>query len=148
MTEESRTQKRTILLIEDNPDHAELIRRTLESHQLFCEIDHVADGDAALEYLFGFNERPPGTPDLILLDIRLPRRSGMDVLRAVREDRRFELIPVVVLTTSSNEEDIREAYALHVNSYLVKPFDFQKFRKLLVDLGVYWLFWNRSGTEQ
>lgn len=133
-------------MIEDNPDHAELIRRTLESHELRCEIDHVTDGDAALEYLLESNgSGEPPRPDLILLDIRLPRRSGMDVLREIRKDGRFEFIPVVVLTTSADRADIREAYGLNVNSYLVKPFDFQAFRRLLEDLGIYWLFWNRPG---
>lgn len=139
---EKKQERQKILMIEDNPDHAELIRRTLQGNDLDCQIDHVTDGDAAIEYLFGdLQER---RPDLILLDIRLPRRNGIDVLRAVREDRRFESVPVVILTTSTDHQDVREAYELHANSYLVKPFDFQAFRRLLEDLGIYWLFWNKQ----
>ena len=135
-------------MVEDNLDHAELIRRTLQSHELPCEIDHVVDGDAAIDYLLGGNGRSPATPpDLVLLDIRLPRRSGMDVLRAIRSSGKLEHVPVVILTTSADVEDVREAYRLHANSYLVKPFEFDKFRKLLEDLGIYWLFWNESERE-
>lgn len=137
-------------MVEDNLDHAELIRRTLESGELSCEIIHVGDGDAALEYLQSSNGEPGTTstpPDLILLDIRLPKRSGMEVLRAIRERDSLMHIPVVVLTTSANLDDIREAYSLHVNSYLVKPFDFREFRALLEDMGIYWLFWNQPGSQ-
>lgn len=128
-------------MVEDNPDHAELIRRTLESNRFDCRIDHAADGDTAIDYLFGDPDTP--RPDLILLDIRLPRRSGMEVLRAIRESERFEAVPVVILTTSADHSDVETAYRLHANSYLVKPFEFQAFRRLLEDLGIYWLFWNQ-----
>lgn len=131
-------------MVEDNSDHAELIRRTLQNHELNCRIDHVTDGDAALDYLLG-TAQGASLPDLILLDIRLPRRSGIEVLRTIRERPALTHIPVVILTTSASLDDIREAYQLHVNSYLVKPFDFQEFRALLDDMGLYWLFWNEPG---
>lgn len=143
--ERSRTQ--TILMVEDNLDHAELIRRTLQSNELWCELIHVTDGDSALEYLLGTSEdsgHDTFPPDLILLDIRLPRRNGMDVLRAIRERPSLTHIPVVILTTSANVEDVREAYRLHVNSYLVKPFGFPEFRALLEEMGIYWLYRNKS----
>ena len=137
-------------MVEDNLDHAELIRRTLGSGELSCEIIHVGDGDAAMEYLQSHTGEAGSVnapPDLILLDIRLPKRSGMEVLRAVREHQSFAPIPVVILTTSANVDDVREAYSLHANSYLVKPFDFREFRALLEDMGLYWLFWNQPGSR-
>ncbi len=135
-------------MIEDNLDHAELIRRTLESGELSCEITHISDGDSAIDHLQSSGEEIGGNellPDLILLDIRLPKRSGMEVLRVIRNRPSLTHIPVVILTTSTNLDDIREAYSLHVNSYLVKPFDFREFRALLEDMGLYWLFWNQPG---
>lgn len=144
----TRSARRTILLIEDNLDHAELIRRTLQNHELSCTFTHLTDGDSALEYLFAA-EAARGTdhplPDLILLDIRLPRRNGIEVLRIIREREGLTHIPVVILTTSSSLDDIRDAYHLHANSYIVKPFDFQEFRAVLEDMGIYWLFWNEPG---
>lgn len=135
-------------MVEDNPDHAELIRRTLQTHELSCQIVHLSDGDAAVDHLLASeNAGSPFLPDLILLDLRLPRRSGIEVLRIIRERPALTHIPVVVLTTSASADDIRDAYHLHANSYLVKPFDFQEFRALLVDMGIYWLFWNEPGPS-
>lgn len=135
----------TMLMVEDNLDHAELIRRSLERHELVCRIVHVTDGDSALDYLLSIDGADRGAgaaPDLILLDIRLPKRSGIDVLRAIRERPGLADIPVVILTTSANLDDIREAHQLHVNSYLVKPFVFEEFRSLLDDLGLHLSFGN------
>ena len=135
-----------ILLIEDNLDHAELIKRSMEEHRVVNEIFHVADGEEALDYLFNKGnfadtEKFP-RPNLILLDLRLPKIDGLEVLRKIKESDDLLKIPVVVLTTSKAEQDIAKAYDYHANSYLVKPVDFGKFTELMNDLGFYWLGWN------
>ena len=135
-----------VMLVEDNIDHAELVIRTLESHRIANQIKHFVDGQNALDYLFrrGEYENPESSPrpHLILLDLRLPRVDGIDVLKAIKEDDDLKAIPVVVLTTSEAEKDVARAYDNHVNSYLVKPVGFEEFSKLMNDLGFYWLGWN------
>lgn len=138
----------TVLLVEDNQAHAELVIRSLEDHQIGNRIYHVQDGEAALKFL---RHEPPYTepeeaprPDVILLDLRLPRINGLEVLKQVKQDPALQQIPVVMLTTSKAEEDVFSAYSSHVNSYLVKPIDFGEFRKLMIDLGFYWLIWNQK----
>ncbi len=135
-----------ILLVEDDPAHAEIVRRNLEDFGVANRLIHLTDGEAALDYLFrrGAYQDPVGfpRPDLILLDLRLPRVSGMEVLETVKSDPRLSQIPVVVLTTSAAESDIVRAYDLHVNSYLVKPVELAEFAALLKTLGYYWLAWN------
>jgi CheY-like chemotaxis protein len=137
----------TILLVEDNPDHAELVRRSLAAHSLPSRIHHVEDGEAALEYLLhrGAYAPPnaPDLPDVILLDLRLPRMDGLSVLAAIKADPGLRSVPVVVLTTSAAERDMVRAYESYANSYLVKPSDFGRFGLLMNDLGYYWLGWNR-----
>lgn len=135
-----------ILLVEDNLDHAELIVRTFDENRVANKVHHVIDGEAALDFLFRRGkyadpEKSP-RPHLILLDLRLPKVDGLDVLLEVKEDPDLKHIPVVVLTTSEAEGDVAGAYENHVNSYLVKPVDFAKFTKLMKDLGFYWLGWN------
>lgn len=137
----------TILLVEDNPDHAEMVIRTLEDFAVVNTVVHVEDGEAALDYLYGRGEyadrmRHP-LPHLMLLDLRLPRVSGLDVLKEIKQDGKLRALPVVVLTTSDAECDVAKAYAHHANSYLTKPVDFGEFSRLLKDLGFYWLAWNR-----
>ena len=136
----------TILLVEDNLPHAELVKRTLEAHQIAHRIYHVGDGEAALAYLFRQGEyADPATsprPHVVLLDLRLPRLSGLEVLKAVRASRELHTVPVVVLTTSTAERDVVCAYEYHVNSYLVKPVDYAQFAQLMHDLCFYWLNWN------
>src|SRR5262245_54224415 len=138
----------TILLVEDNIPHAELVKRSLEAHQIANKIYHVADGEAALNYLFrqGRYADPVASPrpHVVLLDWRLPKLSGLEVLREIRaaSDSDLHTVPVVVLTTSSAEQDIINAYEQHANSYLVKPVDFAQFTQLMHDLGFYWLGWN------
>jgi CheY-like chemotaxis protein len=136
-----------ILLVEDEPAHAELIIRGVESNGVANRIHHVQDGEAALDYLFRRGEytdpRKSPTPHLILLDLRLPKVDGLEVLSAIKADEKLRRIPVVVLTTSEAEADVARAYENHANSYLVKPVDFDKFGKLMGDLGFYWLVWNR-----
>ena len=143
-------KKLRILLVEDNEAHAELVRRTLESHEVSNEIFHVVDGEAALDYLFarGEFEGIEEPPHLILLDVRLPKVDGLEVLQEIRKTDDLESIPIVMLTTSASERDVLKAYELHANSYVVKPLDFIQFEELMKDLGFYWLAWNqRPGQD-
>jgi CheY-like chemotaxis protein len=137
----------TILLVEDDPAHAEIVRRNLEEFRVANRIVHVEDGQAALDYLFrqaAFADPPSSPrPSLILLDLRLPKVDGLEVLRRIKEDEDLKKIPTVVLTTSAVESDIVNAYSHGVGSYLVKPVDFEKFTKLMEAFGFYWLAWNR-----
>ena len=136
-----------ILLAEDNTSHAKLIMRCMSGHAIANKITHVMDGEAALDCLFqrGKYTDPVQFPpvDLLLLDLRLPKLDGLEVLKDVRMSEEFLRIPVVILTTSEAETDIAKAYQLHANSYLVKPVDFTEFSKMMKTLGFYWLAWNR-----
>jgi CheY-like chemotaxis protein len=140
-----------ILLVEDNADHAELVLRTFEEHRIPSRLLHVTDGEAALDYLLrrGRYSDPESSPrpHLILLDLRLPRIDGLEVLEEIKESAELRDIPTVVLTTSESESDVVRAYERHANSYLVKPVDFAKFIKLMDDLGLYWLGWNRPAQH-
>ena len=135
-----------ILLVEDNLDHAELVRRNLENFQVANRLHHVEDGETALDYVFGRGAYADRSlhplPDLMLLDLRLPRVDGLEVLRHIKSDPKLHCLPVVVLTTSDAERDVAMAYEFHANSFVTKPVDFQSFSKLLKDLGFYWLAWN------
>jgi CheY-like chemotaxis protein len=135
-----------ILLVEDNEDHAELVQRNFADNHVANRIHHVKDGEEALLYLFrrGRYTDPAKspTPNLILLDLRLPKVDGIEVLKQIKASREHKSIPVVVLTSSSSEQDIAKAYANNANSYLVKPVDFEKFTRMMKDLGYYWLAWN------
>jgi CheY-like chemotaxis protein len=137
-----------VMLIEDNIDHAELVVRTLQDHQIANKVRHFLDGESALNYLLRrgeFSDSPETErPHVILLDLRLPRLDGIDVLKTIKEDSELKSIPVVVLTTSEAEKDIVKAYNHHANSYLVKPVGFEDFKKLMEDLGFFWLRWNVS----
>lgn len=135
-----------VMLIEDNLDHAELVIRTLSDHSVPNRIFHFMDGQAALDYLFqrgeySDSEKHP-RPHVILLDLRLPRVDGLEVLQTLKETEELRKIPVVVLTTSEAEKDVARAYQHHVNSYLVKPVGYEEFTRLMNDLGIYWLSWN------
>ena len=136
-----------ILLVEDDPDHAELIIRGLEGNLVANQIHHVSDGEAALDYLFRRGEYADAEkwrgPHLVLLDLRLPRIDGLEVLREIKADEKLRRIPVVVLTSSATESDIAGACNNHANSYLVKPVEFDEFRRMMRDLGFYWLAWNQ-----
>ncbi|MEZ5358128.1 MAG: response regulator [Candidatus Zixiibacteriota bacterium] len=135
-----------VLLVEDNPDHAELVKRSLAAYPENNRMLHVTDGEQALDYLFrrgvfaDTDEYPE--PDIILLDLRLPKVEGQEVLRQIRHSKQHKNLPVVILTTSGAEDDINKAYENQVNSYLVKPVDFDKFTRLMKDLSYYWLGWN------
>ncbi|MBN1140803.1 MAG: response regulator [Deltaproteobacteria bacterium] len=136
----------TILLVEDNPAHAELVMRSFESQRVANKIFHVWDGEEALDYLFrrGNYENPQKCPrpNVVLLDLRLPKIDGLEVLREIKSAEGLKRIPVVILTTSQAEIDASRAYDYHANSYLIKPLDFELFTKLMEELGFYWLGWN------
>lgn len=137
-----------VMLVEDNVDHAELVIRTLEEHRIANRVKHFLDGQSALDYLFErgeySNRSDTDRPHVILLDLRLPRVDGIDVLKTIKEDEHLKTIPVVVLTTSEAEKDVAKAYYNHANSYLVKPVGFDEFKRLMDDLGFYWLSWNTN----
>lgn len=134
------------MLVEDNADHAELVIRTMENHHIANHIKHFTDGQSALDYLLrrGGYEAPESSPrpHLILLDLRLPRVDGLEVLQTIKANEELKGIPVIILTTSEAEKDVARAYNNHANSYLVKPVGFEEFSKLMNDLGFYWLGWN------
>lgn len=141
-----------ILLVEDNLDHTELIIRTLNDHRIPNRIIHVTDGESALDYLWRRAQfADPVTspqPHIVLLDLQLPRLSGLEVLQAIKTSDETRHIPVVVVTTSSAERDLQAAYQRYANSYLVKPVNFQQFTRMLNDLGDYWLAWNQTLGDQ
>jgi CheY-like chemotaxis protein len=129
-----------ILLVEDNPDDAELTMRVLRGRRLVNRVVLVTDGAAALEYLF---EEGRPLPRLVLLDLRLPKVGGIEVLRRIRANERTRLLAVVVLTSSTMERDIADAYALGVNSFVSKPVEFDAFQAAVEQLGLYWILLNR-----
>lgn len=137
---------KTILLVEDNPDDEALAIRALKRHQISNEIAIARDGVEALDYLFGigiYAGRDVNIkPTVVLLDLKLPRVDGLEVLRRLREDERTRLLPVVVLTTSSEEQDMLDSYSLGCNSYIRKPVDFVQFSEAIRQLGMYWLLMN------
>lgn len=136
-----------VLLVEDNPNDAELTTRALKKHNLANRLLHVKDGEEALEYLFGTgryaNHNPGIYPKVVLLDLRLPKVDGIEVLRRVRNDERTKAMPVVVLTSSPEDKDRIASYQLGANSYVVKPVEFESFSKAVTDLGLYWLLLNK-----
>jgi CheY-like chemotaxis protein len=137
-----------VLLIEDDPDHEELVRRALQDGQARVALRVARHGEEALDYLFRRGEfqdpaRSP-RPRLILLDLRLPRRDGLEVLAEIKSAPELRAIPAVVLTTSESDQDVARAFAQHANSYLVKPVDFARFEKLIGDVEAYWLDLNRQ----
>ena len=131
-----------VLLIEDNPDDAELTIRVLKKHNLANNLVHLQDGEEALNFLFG--ESNTSTPKLILLDLKMPKVDGIEVLRKIKGDEHKKLIPVVILTSSKEERDIIESYKLGVNAYVVKPVEFEKFVEAVAQLGLFWLILNQS----
>ena len=136
-----------ILLVEDNPNDAELTLRALKKNKIANNIVHVKDGEEALEFIFGINNETTKElitkPKLILLDLKLPKVSGIEVLKRIKSSDLTKFIPVVVLTSSKEEKDIIETYNLGVNSYIVKPVDFDKFIEAVKELGFYWLVLNQ-----
>jgi CheY-like chemotaxis protein len=135
-----------ILLVEDNPDDEALALRAFRRHHISNEVVVAHDGVEALDYLFGtgmYAERDiKEKPSVVLLDLKLPRLDGIEVLRRIRADERTKLLPVVVLTTSSEEQDMLDSYSLGCNSYIRKPVDFIQFSEAIRQLGMYWLLMN------
>jgi two-component system response regulator len=136
-----------ILLIEDNPHDAEMTLRALQENHLVNHVVWLKDGEAAVEFLFGVDAepavRPRCAPKLVLLDLKLPKVDGLELLRRLKAGEQSRLIPVVVLTSSREGCDIEESYRLGVNSYIVKPVDFEKFAEAVRQLGMYWLLLNQ-----
>ena len=130
-----------ILLIEDNPDDAGLAIRALKKNNLANNLLHLQDGQEALDFLFDDNNQ---MPKLILLDLKMPKVDGIEVLRKLKSDERKRIIPIVVLTSSKEERDIVESYKLGVNAYIVKPVDFDQFVKAVTELGFFWLILNQA----
>jgi len=140
-----------ILLVEDNPDDVLLAKRALKKNKITNEVAVVGDGAEALDYLFATGEYEgrdqDDRPTLLLLDINLPKVGGLDVLRRIREDEHLRTIPVVVLTSSKEEQDLAESYSLGANSYIRKPVDFDKFVDAVQQLGMYWLVLNEPPPD-
>ena len=140
-----------ILLVEDNPADAEMAIRALKRGRLANGIEWIADGELALDYLFRrgqYAARPLGNPRLILLDLKMPKLDGIDVLRALKADPAMRTVPVVMLTSSNEENDIVRSYDLGVNSYIVKPVEFDRFVDAVSKLGVYWTVMNKVPGAQ
>ncbi len=134
----------SILLVEDNADDVALTLRALKSHNITNEVVVARDGVEALDRLFGAAGASPDLPQVILLDLNLPRVDGLEVLRRIRANDRTKLLPVVILTSSDEERDIVESYRLGANSYVRKPVDFNEFTDAARQLGLYWLLMNRA----
>ncbi|MEW7998344.1 MAG: response regulator [Candidatus Thiodiazotropha endolucinida] len=137
-----------VLLVEDNDAHAELVMRNLEHHRVANVVHHVTDGEAALDYLFGrgayIDQQSHKQVNLVLLDLRLPKFDGLEVLRQIKQSDELKRIPVVILTTSHAERDVANAYEHNANSYVTKPLDYEKFAELMDEIGYYWLAWNQN----
>jgi two-component system, response regulator len=135
-----------ILLVEDNPSDAELTMLALKEKNLTNKLIHLKDGAEALEYIFATgnyaSRKIDDLPKLILLDINLPKVNGIEVLQKIRSDERTKMIPVVILTSSKEDKDVIESYKLGVNSYIVKPVEFDKFRDAVGEVGLYWMLLN------
>jgi CheY-like chemotaxis protein len=141
-------RSRTILLVEDNPDDVELTLRAFAKVNIVNRVVVAKDGEEALDYLFGTGSHagrdPHILPEVVLLDLKLPKIEGLDVLRRLRADERTRLLPVVILTSSNEEEDILRSYNLGANSFVQKPVDFAEFIDAARNLGLYWLVLNET----
>jgi two-component system, response regulator len=143
--------EKTILLVEDNPRDEELTLRALKKNNILNPVVVAHDGVEALDYLFGrgahVGRDATCTPEVVLLDLKLPKVDGLEVLRALRADPRTQLLPVVVLTSSKEEQDLVRSYSEGANSYVRKPVDFQQFAEAIRQLGLYWLVINESPPQ-
>ena len=141
------TNEVEISLVEDNPNDVELTLRALKKHNLTNKVHVVKDGAEALDYIFAkgaYAQRDINyNPKVILLDLKLPKVDGLEVLRRIKSDERTKMIPVVVLTSSKEERDLVESYRLGANSYIIKPVDFDKFMHSVSEMGLYWLLLNQ-----
>jgi CheY-like chemotaxis protein len=135
------TEPKSILLVEDDPQDAELTLAALEQHQLANSVTVVSDGEQALDYLYHrgeFEHRLGGNPILVLLDLKMPKVSGREVLKAIKTDENLKLIPAVIFSSSRETQDLLECYKQGVNAYVVKPMDFREFRQVVNQLGLFW----------
>jgi two-component system, response regulator len=136
-----------ILLVEDNPDDVALTLRAFKKNNISNKVIVASDGLEALDYLFGrgkYAERDiKDIPVVVLLDLKLPKINGLEVLKTIRQDEALKLLPVVILTSSSQEEDVISGYKLGANSYIRKPVNFNDFQQVIKVLGLYWLIWNQ-----
>lgn len=141
-----------VLLVEDNPQDAELTMRALKKRHLANHLILVEDGAAALDFMFGqgaYAERNPShQPKVVLLDLKLPKLNGLEVLRALKENAQTRAVPVIVVTSSAQDPDIETAYRLGANSYVVKPVSFDAFSEAMTTLGYYWLLINQPATAR
>jgi two-component system response regulator len=141
-------KSKIILLVEDNPDDVTLTLRALKKNNILNEVVVAQDGVEALDYLFGtgkYNGRDTNVmPQVVLLDLKMPRLDGLEALHRIRNDERTKLLPVVILTTSSEDRDRIESYRLGANSYIRKPVDFNQFAECVQQLGLYWLVLNEA----
>ena len=139
-------ENKIILLVEDNPDDVELTLRALKRNNILNKVIVAKDGVEALDYLLGtgmYSKRDlKDLPVVILLDLKLPKIDGLEVLKRIRQDEHSKLIPVVILTSSSEEKDLIDGYSLGANSYIRKPLEFNQFVEAIKYLGLYWLLWN------
>lgn len=140
-----------IVLIEDNINDAELTLRALKKHNITNQLIHLKDGAEALDYMFAEGEYAErdllSTPKVILLDLKMPKVDGLEVLRRLKSDERTKAIPVVVLSSSREDPDVERCYKLGVNSYIVKPVEFSDFIKAVSDLGLYWMLHNQPPNK-
>ncbi|MEM7106966.1 MAG: response regulator [Bacteroidota bacterium] len=136
--------KNMILLVEDNEDDVLLTKRALKKRNIKNEVVVASDGVEALDMLFGSEEKEPISPALILLDLKLPKLGGLEVLEEIQKNERTKKLPVIVLTTSNEEDDVVKSYQLGANSYIRKPVDFDQFVDAVGQLGLYWLVLNEN----
>ncbi len=135
--------KRPILLVEDNPDDVALTLRAFKKNHIANPIQIARDGVEALEYLFGEGAATKPLPALVLLDLKMPRLGGLEVLARIRTEERTKVLQVVVLTSSREDDDLMKSYSLHANSYIRKPIDFEEFIRAVGQIGLYWLLLNQ-----
>lgn len=139
-------EAKRILLVEDDPNDAELTLKGLSTRNLANQVDWVKDGEEALDYLFkrgAFADRPNGNPSVVILDLHLPKRNGLEVLQAIRKSAALKHLPVVILTSSREEQDLTRGYELGVNAYVVKPLGFSEFIEAVQQLGLFWVLVNQ-----
>jgi CheY-like chemotaxis protein len=142
---------RPILLVEDSEQDAELALNALEEHHIANAVVVVRDGAEALDYLFRrgeYTERPPEDPAVVLLDVKMPRVDGLQVLRELKADDHLRLVPVVMLTSSREERDLMESYRLGANAFVVKPVDFQQFMEAIRQIGAFWAVLNETAPQR
>lgn len=142
-----RSHEVEILIVEDNPNDAELTIRALKKQNLANNLIHLIDGEQALDFVFGTGDystrNTNNVPKVILLDLKMPKVNGLEVLAKIKSDSRTKMIPVVILTSSAEDPDIKRSYELGANSYIVKPVEFENFAKTVSDLGLYWMVINK-----